>query len=151
MTWHITKVGTKIPKLNNPIFMEGLPGIGNVGKVAVDFMIDELNAVKVYDLFSPTMPHSVFVTENNLVELPSIGIYIKKRTRKQDLVFLTGDVQPVDEESSYELTARLLDICTDLSVTEIITLGGIGLQTIPKKPKTQPIIIETLLPITSEK
>ena len=42
-TWRIDSIGKK-PKLNNPIFVEGLPGIGNVGKVAVDFLIDELKA-----------------------------------------------------------------------------------------------------------
>ena len=40
-TWKIQQIGKK-PKLNNPIFIEGLPGIGNVGKVAIDVIIDEL-------------------------------------------------------------------------------------------------------------
>ncbi len=42
-TWKINQSGKK-PKLNNPILIEGLPGIGNVGKVAVDFLIEELKA-----------------------------------------------------------------------------------------------------------
>ena len=37
-------------KLNKPIFIEGLPGIANVGKIAVDFMIDELKAKKLYSI-----------------------------------------------------------------------------------------------------
>ena len=41
--WRIEQFG-KTPKLNKPIFIEGLPGIGNVGKLAVDFLIDELKA-----------------------------------------------------------------------------------------------------------
>ena len=41
--WKIMQFG-KIPKLDNPVFIEGLPGIGNVGKVAVDFLIDEIKA-----------------------------------------------------------------------------------------------------------
>ena len=45
-TWKITQVGKK-PKLNDPIFIEGLPGIGNVGKVVTDFLIDELKAKKL--------------------------------------------------------------------------------------------------------
>jgi hypothetical protein len=66
MTWKITKTVKKIPKLKNPILIEGLPGIGNVGKVAVDFIIDELKAKKLYDIFSYTFPHSVFVNEKSL-------------------------------------------------------------------------------------
>ena len=36
----------KKPKLNNPILIEGLPGIGNVGKLAVEHLIDSINAKK---------------------------------------------------------------------------------------------------------
>ena len=36
----------KKPKLNNPIFIEGLPGIGNVGKLAVEHLIDSVKATK---------------------------------------------------------------------------------------------------------
>ena len=46
--WNIKQIG-KIPKLKNAVFIEGLPGIGNVGKVAVDFLIDELKAKKLYE------------------------------------------------------------------------------------------------------
>ena len=31
-------------ELNNPVFIEALPGIGHVGKLAADHMIDEFNA-----------------------------------------------------------------------------------------------------------
>jgi len=134
MSWKIKQIGKK-PKLKDPILIEGLPGIGNVGKVAVDFLIDELGAVKLYDLFSYTFPHSVFVNENNLVELPSIEVYYKKMKKGNDLIFLAGDVQPIDEVSCYEFSEKLLDIFQSYKGKEIITLGGIGLQSVPKKPK----------------
>ena len=31
-------------KLTKPVFIEGLPGIANVGKIAVDFLVEELKA-----------------------------------------------------------------------------------------------------------
>ena len=134
-TWNIDHIGKK-PKLRNPILIEGLPGIGNVGKVAVDFLIDELKASKMYEITSDTFPHSVFVNEDNLVELPKIEIFYKKfGNKKQDLVLLGGDVQPVDEISRYELTEKILDLTEQFKGKEIITLGGIGLAEIPKKPK----------------
>ena len=133
--WNITQL-KKISKLNNPVFIEGLPGIGNVGKVAVDFMIDELKAEKAYDIFSYTFPHSVFVNDDNLVELPSISVYFKKfKSRQRDIIFLSGDVQPIDEVNSYEFTEKMLEIAKKHKCSEIITLGGIGMQQAPKKPK----------------
>ena len=134
MTWKIEHLTTK-PKLNNAVFIEGLPGIGNVGKVVVDFIIDELNAVKLCDFFSYSLPHSVFVNEKNLVELPRIELFYKKMKGKNDLLLLAGDIQPADEITTYEFCETVLDMLKNYNVNEIITLGGIGLPEIPKKPK----------------
>ena len=134
MTWKIKQFGKK-PKLKKPVLIEGLPGIGNVGKVAVDFMIDELKAVKLYELFSYTFPHSVFVNEQNLVELPAIEIYYKKMKKGNDIILLAGDVQPIDEVSCYEFSELIVKMLKEFKGSEIITLGGIGLQAVPKKPK----------------
>jgi uncharacterized protein (TIGR00162 family) len=132
--WEINLIGKK-PDLKNPILIEGLPGIGNVGKISADFLVDELKAKKIYDIFSYSFPHSVFVGENNLVELPSVSIYYKQLKNKTDLLILNGDVQPTDEESCYEFCDKILDILNDLGCKNIITLGGIGLHSEPKQPK----------------
>lgn len=136
-TWQLIPSTKKIPTLHKPILLEGLPGIGNVGKVAVDFIKDELGAVKLFDVFSNTFPHSVFVNEKNLIELPSIEMYYKafNDKKKNDLIFLVGDVQPIDEVSSYDFCDTILDFLGEQNGVELITIGGIGLQTIPKKPK----------------
>ena len=133
--WFFTQHG-KLPKLTKPILIEGLPGIGNVGKVAVDFIIEELKAVKIYDIFSYTFPHSVFVNEQNMVELPSIEMYYKKYDGKRsDLLLLAGDIQPVDEVASYEFCDGILDIFEQFKGQEVITLGGIGLHQVGVVPK----------------
>ncbi len=133
--WKIRQFG-KIPKLNKPILIEGLPGIGNVGKIAVDFLIDEIKAKKLYDISSYTFPHSVFVNEDNLIELPIVEVfYTQLGGKKHDLILLGGDVQPIDEVSSYEFSDKILDLAQKLNASEVITLGGIGLADIPKKPR----------------
>ena len=134
-TWKIKQV-SKLPKLKRPILVEGLPGIGNVGKVAVDFIIEELRAKKIYEINSYTFPHSVFINEKNLVELPKIELFYKKFSNgRNDLLLLAGDVQPIDEVSSYEFSEKMLDVLKKFNGKELITLGGIGLGEIPKKPK----------------
>ena len=135
MTLRIKKFLQKMPHLQNPILIEGLPGIGNVGKVAVDFMVDRLNAKKIMEIYSHSFPHSVFVNEDNLVELPTVELFYKKRKGKRDLIFLAGYIQPLDEESSYEFSHKVLDILKELNGSELITLGGIGLPDIPEKPR----------------
>lgn len=145
--WDVTQECEALPKLNRPILIEGLPGIGNVGKIAVDFLVEELKAKKLYSFFSYRFPHSVFVNEKNLVEMPKVEIYYKKfgsegngsgkkkPSRKRDLLLLAGDIQPIDEESCYAFCEEIIRIAKQFKCTEIITTGGIGLQNIPEKPK----------------
>ena len=136
--WVMTQEVDKLQKLNKPLFIEGLPGIGNVGKIATDFIVEELNAIKLYSFFSYRFPHSVFVGENNLVEMPKIEIYYKKfngKSKKRDLLILTGDIQPIDEESCYTFADEIFKIVKKHKCSEIIATGGIGLQHVPDKSK----------------
>ena len=131
----IDQIGKK-PKLSNPTLIEGLPGIGNVGKVAIDFLIEELKAKKLYEITSYSFPPSVFVNEDNLIELPKVEVFYKQfHGKKNDLILLGGDVQPTDEISSYEFSEKILDLFEEFNGKEIITLGGIGLAEEPRKPK----------------
>ncbi|MAG46997.1 hypothetical protein CL617_00185 [archaeon] len=132
MTTSIKQISN--PKIKDPIVIEGLPGIGNVGKIAADFLVDSLKAKKIYEIHSSGFPHSVFINEDNLVDLPKIEIYHKKRD-KNDILLITGDIQPLDEKSCYEFCDNVLDILEKNNAREIITLGGIGLPKAPKNPK----------------
>jgi len=132
--WNINRIAKTI-KLNNPVLIEGLPGIGNVGKVAVDFMIDDLEAKKLCEFESHAYPHSVYVNEKNIIELPIIEMYYKQRKSKNDLLFLSGDVQPIDEISCYQFSEKVLELFQTHKGKEIITIGGIAQKEIPKNPK----------------
>ncbi len=126
---------TKKPILKSPILIEGLPGIGNVGKLALDFIIDETKAKKIAEFHSYGFPHSVFVNEDNLVELPAIEVFAKQRKGKPDLLLLAGDVQPLDEQSCYQFSDTVLEMAKELNCSEIITLGGIAMKQVPKSPQ----------------
>ncbi|MBU0929934.1 MAG: PAC2 family protein [Nanoarchaeota archaeon] len=125
-----------IKKINSKksILIEGLPGMGNVGKIAVDFIIDDLKAEKVFDVLSPKLPNCVFVNEDNLIELPSISVYYKK-VKDKSIFLISGDTQPLDETSCYEFCNEVLKLCKKYNCKEIITLGGVGMQKEPAKPK----------------
>lgn len=117
--------------LKSPILIEGLPGMGNVGKITVDFIIESLEATKIFEISSYSFPNCVFVNDQSLADLPKVEIYYKK-VKGRDLVFVSGDMQPVDERGCYEFCDKLLDLFK--KDIEVITLGGIGLTEMPKKP-----------------
>jgi len=131
--WMIQKSFDGKTKFRTPILVEGLPGIGNVGKIAVDFLIDSLKPDLLYKIHSHSFPHSVFLNENNRVELPSVNI-LNYRAPARDIMFLAGDVQPISERASYEFCEKMLDFMQELGCNDIITLGGIGLPSEVKSP-----------------
>lgn len=129
--WETTKI--KKVSIKEPVLIEGLPGIGNVGKIIADYLIEQLKAEKIMSFFSYDLPNSVFVNEDNLVELPKIELYHKK-IKDKDYLFLAGDVQPSNELGSYTFTELILNLMKKYKCKEIIALGGIGLTEIPEKP-----------------
>ena len=131
--WFINKYA-KVSKTKNPLMIVGLPGIGNVGKIAVDFLADELKTRKIIDFFSYSFPNAVFVNEESLIEIPIIEVYHKK-LKNFDLFLGCGDIQPIEDVGCYEFCELLLNEYKKLGGKRIITLGGVGLQHVPKEPK----------------
>jgi uncharacterized protein (TIGR00162 family) len=128
---------TKKPKMKNVIFIEGLPGVGNVGKLAAEHLIDELKAEKFADIYSKYFPPQVLVDDDGVVKLVNNELYFVKHNKKlkNDLLFLVGDYQGLTPEGQYNLSDKLLDIAEGFGVKLIITLGGYGLGRMIDKPK----------------
>src|SRR2546426_11784447 len=81
------------PKLTDPIFIEGLPGIGNVGKLAAEHLKDELKAVKFAELFSKDFPPQVLVQEDGLIKLVNNEFHYVKRNDWRGLGCLVREEQ----------------------------------------------------------
>lgn len=128
--WNVLKK----PKFNKPIVIEGLPGIGNVGKVSSEYLIEVLKATKFAELYSDSYPYHVFVNDNDTVELPRNEFYYLKR-KKNDLIIITGDIQSMTPQGHYEIIEAMLDFLQKAGVVEIFTLGGFGVQALPKQSK----------------
>jgi len=124
----IRYIGKK-PKLKNPIFIEGLPGIGNVGKLAAEHIIESINAVKFAELHCKDFPPQVFINIDGTIKLVNNEFFYwkAKKRNQRDLILLTGDYQGLSSQGQYELVEKILDILQEMGVKEIYTLGGYGL------------------------
>ena len=137
MEYVTVKYIIKKPKLKNPILIEGLAGIGNVGKLAVEHLIDSFGATKFAELYSKDFPPQVFINTDGTIELVKNEFYYWKAKKKnqRDLILLTGDYQGLSSHGQYELVDKILDIVEELGVKELITLGGYGLGHDIRDPK----------------
>ena len=127
----------KKPKLQDPMLIEGLPGIGNVGKLAVEHLIDTIGAEKFAEVYSKDFPPQVFINTDGTITLVNNEFYYWKAKKKnqRDLVLVTGDYQGLSSQGQYELVEKILDICEEFGVKEMFTLGGYGLGHEIENPK----------------
>jgi uncharacterized protein (TIGR00162 family) len=123
----------KKPKLKNPICLVGLPGIGNIGRIAIGYMVHELKAKKFAELFSPYFFPFVMIHNNMIHTLRNEFYYYKGKDR--DLILLIGDCQTYDPKGHYEVVGKILELLKELGCKQIITVGGFGTGQVSEKPK----------------
>lgn len=113
-------------ELNNPIFIEALPGLGHVGKLAADHMIDELGATKFAEIYSPAFPPQVIVKDEGIIENMHNELYYLKDVGEDnvDLIILVGNTQALSPEGQYLVCKDILEFVKDYDIDRIFTLGG---------------------------
>ena len=114
------------PVLENPIFVQGLPGFGNVGKIAAYLLIKFCGAKPFAELYSPSFPDHLSVDSKGICRLPRYEFYAAPM-EKNDFVIMTGDTQPSfdDVVAHYDLCSEILDFVQKYDCNFIITIGGV--------------------------
>ncbi|MGZ4849926.1 MAG: proteasome assembly chaperone family protein [Candidatus Bathyarchaeia archaeon] len=119
---------------NNPVLIEGLPGLGLVGKIALRYLIKQLKAKKVAYLYSPHFPYFVLVNKKGNVRLLRGAFYYYKNPNGNDLILFTGDSQSQTIEGQYEIADQILAFSEKHKVKTIATIGGYRMEP-NEKPK----------------
>ena len=113
------------PVLEKPIFVQGLPGFGNVGKIAAHLLIKFCGAKPFAELYSPSFPDYVSVNSSGICRLPRYEFYAAPM-EKNDFIIMTGDTQPSfdDVVAHYSLCGEILDFVEKQGCSLIVTIGG---------------------------
>ena len=114
---------SSLPDLKNPKLICGLPGSGYVGKLAIDYVIDKLDAKQFGSIYSSSFPPQVSIQTDGTIDLVKKSLYYC-HTAGQDLILLTGDAQPVSAQGEYALAEEIIGLCQKMKVTEIYTLAA---------------------------
>ena len=114
------------PQLETPILVEGLPGFGNVGRIAAQFLIEFTHAKVFAELYSPFFPDYVIVNKNGTCRPPHYEFHVASAEGKQ-FIILTGDSQPSLEDllAHYDLCDEILDFAEKYGCKFVATMGGV--------------------------
>jgi uncharacterized protein (TIGR00162 family) len=114
------------PQLNDPVLIEGLPGIGFVANIATLHIIQELKAKKFGEIYSSSFQDFAITTDQGKTNAPRNELYYYKgQNSERDLILLYGNTQALTTMGQYELCGRILDVAEDLGCKYIITIGGL--------------------------
>ncbi|MBU3896857.1 MAG: proteasome assembly chaperone family protein [Nanoarchaeota archaeon] len=121
------------PKLRNPICIVGLPGIGNIGRIAMGYAVQQLKAKKFAELYSPYFFPFVMIHEDKIHTLRNEFYYYKDK--KRDYIFVIGDCQSYDPKGHHEVAGSILEFLKSFGCKEVITIGGFGTGKVTEKPQ----------------
>jgi len=119
------------------VLVQGVPGLGLVGKIAVQYLIDVSGPRLVARIFSDYLPlpdgsAGVRVSDGD-VSPPTYDLYLLSEPDAQaDFLLLTSDVQPIPW-GQYSVGEFVLDYAQELGVRELLTFGGY----VPGSPEVQ--------------
>lgn len=124
------------PKLDDPVLVEGLPGIGFVANIAALHLIHELKAQRFAEIHSSAFQDLAVTTQNGGARSPANELYYYKSQKGgRDLIIWYGNTQALTTSGQYELCGRVLDIAEEFGCRYIITLGGFRQEEVKGPPQ----------------
>ncbi|TFG30198.1 hypothetical protein EU528_08530 [Candidatus Thorarchaeota archaeon] len=111
--------------LKSPIAIVALPGIANVGKIAIETLSQILRAEHLMDLFSKDFPPRVIVKQG-IAAIPKTTIHLYRAAPDEphDLLFLTADFQPSTSSGVYEYADFVSKEFENLGVSILYSLAA---------------------------
>ncbi len=115
--------------LKEPILIQGLPGLGYVGKVAVDYFVEKLKPQRFAELYSsyllfPDGNLGINISDDGTYSLPRYEFYAYNE-KEPHVILLTGDAQP-SVIGQYEVASLVLDFAQQHGCKTVFTMGGYG-------------------------
>ena len=112
------------PELDDPVLIEGLPGVGHVGKLAAEHLLEEFDGELVRRVYATEFPPQVSVDDEGVAELTCAEFHAVE-TDGADLLVLTGDHQAGSNAGHYKLTSTFLDVAEEFGAERAFALGGV--------------------------
>jgi uncharacterized protein (TIGR00162 family) len=109
----------------DPVLVVGLPGMAYIGKLSVDYLIQQLKADLVGEVYSKHFPPYVIIKEDGLVELMRNELHNYHLESGGDLLFLSGNSQAFSPEGQYEISEKVLDWAIENGAKRVYSIAAL--------------------------
>lgn len=106
-------------KPNKPIIIEGFPGMGFVGTIAAEYLIEKLDTKPIGQLWSPKIPPIAMVHGEEVRSLLEI-----RYSKKHNIILLHAVAGIKDIE--WDLADTIIELAKKVKAKEVISLEGVS-------------------------
>ena len=111
--------------LNNAnLCLFSLPGVGNIGKAAIDALNSTNEAQEVARLHHTALPPLATLDEDGLLSPPHLSVKMIQYSDNDCLITITGTSQPLEPNNQGLMAREILDLLKHNQLTELVVLAG---------------------------
>lgn len=103
----------------NPIIIEGFPGLGLVGTIATEFLVQHLNARLIGEIWSKELPPIIAIHDSKVVQ--PLGVFYDEKNNIIILHAVSGI-----EGIEWDMADEIIRLGNELEATQIISLESVG-------------------------
>jgi len=116
--------GNSIPM--DCMFLEAVPGVGNVGKILVDGLIEKHPSRTIGWILHPDFPPHATLSDEGLIEPPRLNIESVMLPSGEQIFIVTGTMQPMTASGQYEVAEAILELVGESGASRFLVLAGLS-------------------------
>ena len=117
-------VGDGLPE--HAAMLEAVPGVGNVGKIVVDSLVDKHPSRTIGWILHPDFPPHSTLDSNGLVSPPRININSILLPDGRTVITVGGPLQPMTATVQHEISEAILELASESGTPQLLVLAGLA-------------------------
>ena len=117
-------VGEGLPE--HAAILEAVPGVGNVGKIVVDSLIEKHPSRTIGWSLHPDFPPHSTLDGDGLVSPPRINIDSVLIPDGRPVITIGGPLQPMTAAGQHEVSEAILEMASESGTSQLLVLAGLA-------------------------
>ena len=117
-------VGDGLPE--HVAMLEAVPGVGNVGKIVVDSLVDKHPSRTKGCILHPDFPPHSTLDGNGRVSPPRININSILLPNGRTVITVGGPLQPMTAAGQHEVSEAILELASESGTPQLLVLAGLA-------------------------
>jgi proteasome assembly chaperone (PAC2) family protein len=117
-------IGEGLPE--HSAILEAVPGVGNVGKLVVDALVEKHPSRTIGWILHPDFPPHATLSKEGLLAPPRLDINSVILPNGKTIITIGGDLQPMTANGQFEVANSILELAKKYNTPQLLVLAGLA-------------------------